>query len=293
MRRAFEVGINFIDTANVYGARRGRDVPRRGALGPPARLVRPRDEALLPDVDDATAACRRQQIAKQIDASLERLRTDHVDLYQCHRYDEQHAARGDDGGAHRGRARGQGALHRLQRVDAGADPGGARPRLASRRSSRASRSTRCSGEGPSEASSRSARRTGSRRSSGRRWRRACSPGKYRPGEPPPAGLARGEQRDGQLHGSLRRPRPVLEAVDRLRPIAEQAGLTMAQLALAWVLRRAERGVGDRRRDAAGAGRGQRRGVGHRARRRHACVQSTRRSATSSYASPGYGTREAS
>ena len=30
--------------------------------------------------------------------------------------------------------------------------------------------------------------------------------------------------------------PVLEAVERLRPIAEQAGLTMAQLALAWVLR---------------------------------------------------------
>ena len=30
--------------------------------------------------------------------------------------------------------------------------------------------------------------------------------------------------------------PVLEAVQRLRPVAEQAGLTIAQLALAWVLR---------------------------------------------------------
>ena len=30
----------------------------------------------------------REQILKQIDASLKRLRTDHVDLYQCHRYDE-------------------------------------------------------------------------------------------------------------------------------------------------------------------------------------------------------------
>src|SRR5205823_9513625 len=29
----------------------------------------------------------RQQVFKQIDASLQRLRTDHVDLYQCHRYD--------------------------------------------------------------------------------------------------------------------------------------------------------------------------------------------------------------
>jgi aryl-alcohol dehydrogenase-like predicted oxidoreductase len=33
--------------------------------------------------------------------------------------------------------------------------------------------------------------------------------------------------------------PVLEAVDRLRPVAEEAGLTMAELALAWVLRRPE------------------------------------------------------
>jgi aryl-alcohol dehydrogenase-like predicted oxidoreductase len=33
--------------------------------------------------------------------------------------------------------------------------------------------------------------------------------------------------------------PVIEAVDRLRPVAEQAGLSMAELALAWVLRRPE------------------------------------------------------
>jgi aryl-alcohol dehydrogenase-like predicted oxidoreductase len=31
-------------------------------------------------------------------------------------------------------------------------------------------------------------------------------------------------------------RPVLDAVDRLRPVAEEAGLSMAQLCLAWVLR---------------------------------------------------------
>src|SRR5215813_10824536 len=62
--RAFEAGINFIDTANVYG---------RGAA-----------ESFLGDV---LAGRSRAQIAKQIDASLKRLRVDHVDLYQCHRYD--------------------------------------------------------------------------------------------------------------------------------------------------------------------------------------------------------------
>ena len=39
----------------------------------------------------------RAQILKQIDASLPRLRVDYVDLYQCHRYDDDGAAGGDDG----------------------------------------------------------------------------------------------------------------------------------------------------------------------------------------------------
>ena len=63
----------------------------------------------------------RKQILKQIDASLKRLRIDHVDLYQCHRYDDSDAAGGDDGRADRGRGGRQGALHRLQRVAGGAD----------------------------------------------------------------------------------------------------------------------------------------------------------------------------
>ena len=67
-------------------------------------------------MSDTDRGLSAEQIHKQIDASLERLRTDYVDLYQCHRYDERDAAGGDDGGAQRGRARRQGALHRLQRV---------------------------------------------------------------------------------------------------------------------------------------------------------------------------------
>src|SRR5213592_1086564 len=83
---AFNQGINFIDTANVYG---------RGAaetfLGE-ALHGRPRDSYVLATkvyfpMSDTDRGLSHVQIAKQLDASLTRLRTDYVDLYQCHRYD--------------------------------------------------------------------------------------------------------------------------------------------------------------------------------------------------------------
>jgi aryl-alcohol dehydrogenase-like predicted oxidoreductase len=86
--RAFELGINFIDTANAYG---------RGAaetfLGE-ALAERSRDSYVLATkvffpMSDSDRGLSRAQILKQIDASLTRLRVDHVDLYQCHRYDAE------------------------------------------------------------------------------------------------------------------------------------------------------------------------------------------------------------
>src|SRR3954468_9265600 len=85
--RAFELGINFIDTANVYG---------RGAaesfLGE-ALAARPRESYILATklffpMSDSDRGLSAAQVEKQLDASLQRLRTDHVDLYQCHRYDD-------------------------------------------------------------------------------------------------------------------------------------------------------------------------------------------------------------
>jgi aryl-alcohol dehydrogenase-like predicted oxidoreductase len=84
--RAFDIGINFIDTANIYGrgaaesflgkALHGRD---RSSYILATKLFFPMTER-----DRGLSAA---QIYKQIDASLSRLRTDYVDLYQCHRYD--------------------------------------------------------------------------------------------------------------------------------------------------------------------------------------------------------------
>src|SRR5204863_6296299 len=87
VRRAFDVGINFFDTANVYG---------RGAaesfLGETLQGVDRSSYVLATKVffpmsrkDRGLSAA---QIKKQSEDSLKRLRTDYVDLYQCHRYDE-------------------------------------------------------------------------------------------------------------------------------------------------------------------------------------------------------------
>ena len=60
-------------------------------------------------------------------------------------------------------------------------------------------------------------------------------GKYEPGSPPPEDSRAASESMGQMMGRWRDD-DVLEAVQKLKPIAEGAGLSMAQLALAWVLR---------------------------------------------------------
>src|SRR6059036_3234719 len=84
-RAAFDVGINFFDTANAYG-----DGAAEEAWGE-ILSERPRDSYVLAtkvffSIHGETGLSA-EQIHKQIDASLKRLRTDHVDLYQCHRFD--------------------------------------------------------------------------------------------------------------------------------------------------------------------------------------------------------------
>src|SRR4051794_31239883 len=85
---AFDAGINFFDTANVYG--RGAAESAWGEI----LSGRPRDEYVLAtkvwgqmsdDPDDRGLSAAH--IANEIDASLKRLRTDYVDLYQAHRFD--------------------------------------------------------------------------------------------------------------------------------------------------------------------------------------------------------------
>src|SRR5690606_1003157 len=60
-------------------------------------------------------------------------------------------------------------------------------------------------------------------------------GKYQPGQPPPQGSRATDDKSGAAFISRLMTDEVLGTVQKLRPLAEQAGLTMAQLAIAWVL----------------------------------------------------------
>jgi aryl-alcohol dehydrogenase-like predicted oxidoreductase len=87
--RAWERGVNFIDTANVYARGAAEEM-----LGPILAEL-DRDKLVLatkvyfPMNEDVNGrGLSRKHIRAQIEASLRRLRVDYVDLYQCHRFDE-------------------------------------------------------------------------------------------------------------------------------------------------------------------------------------------------------------
>ncbi|MDX2415834.1 MAG: aldo/keto reductase family protein [Xanthomonadales bacterium] len=84
---AFDCGINFIDTANIYGKGAAESFLGDSLQG------HPRDSYILATklffpMTDTDQGLSAEQIHKQLNDSLRRLRTDYIDLYQCHRYDE-------------------------------------------------------------------------------------------------------------------------------------------------------------------------------------------------------------
>ena len=187
-------------------------------------------------MSDSDRGLSAVQIHKQIDASLERLQTDYVDLYQCHRYD-QHTPLQETLDAltevvQAGKARHIGFSEwPAEKIDESLALSGVERWVSSQpqysmlwRGPEAEVIPLCRQEGISQIV----------------WSplaQGVLTGKYLPGEPPPADSRAASDSMGGFIDRLIEPR-VLEAVQRLRPIAEQAGLAMPQLALAWVLREA-------------------------------------------------------
>ena len=236
LEESFEQGINFIDTANVYG---------RGAaetfLGE-ALQGRPRDSYVLATkvyfpMSETDHGLSRAQIEKQIDDSLRRLRTDYVDLYQCHRYDWDTPL--------------EETMEAMTRV---VDSGKARyigfSEWPADKISEALELSKSRGF---------AKFVSSQPQYSLVWREpeqevipisadngisqiVWSPlgqgvltGKYDPDRPPPAGTRATSEEMGGFIKRLMQPE-LLRAVQQLKPIAEEAGLTLPQFALAWILR---------------------------------------------------------
>jgi 1-deoxyxylulose-5-phosphate synthase len=233
VRAAFDAGINFIDTANVYG--RGAAETLLGeVLAEHERSSYVLATKVYFPMSDSDRGLSAAQIHKQIDASLERLRTDYVDLYQCHRYDSETPLEETMGAltevVQAGKARHIGFSEwPVEQIEASlAFPGMARwvssqPQYSMLwRSPEAEVIPLCEREQISQIV----------------WSplgQGVLTGKYLPGEPPPADSRAASDSMSGFIDRLIAP-PVLEAVQRLRPIAEGEGISMAQLALAWVLR---------------------------------------------------------
>jgi aryl-alcohol dehydrogenase-like predicted oxidoreductase len=233
VRAAFDAGINFIDTANAYGKGAAETL-----LGEVLASYE-RSEYVLAtkvyfEMSPTDRGLSAAQIHKQIDASLKRLKTDYVDLYQCHRYDEDTPLEETMAAltevVQAGKARQVGFSEwPVEEIEASlALPGMARwvssqPQYSMLwRAPEAEVIPLCEREGISQIV----------------WSplaQGVLTGKYRPGEPPPQDSRAASESMNTFIDRLTEPR-VLEAVERLRPVAEQAEVTMAQLALAWVLR---------------------------------------------------------
>lgn len=237
VNRAFDLGINFFDTANVYG---------RGAaesfLG---KALRGRDRSsyilatkLFFSMSDTDRGLSAAQVYKQIDASLSRLRTDYVELYQCHRYDPltpiEETMEALTAVVRQGKARYLGFSEwNADQIRAAL----AVPNVEKFVSSQPQYSMiwrvpdkevfpLCAANGISQIV----------------WSplaQGVLTGKYLPGKPLPANSRGASSEMNTFFDDDLKSDRTLSAVQELRPIAEGLGLTMAQLALAWVLRRPE------------------------------------------------------
>jgi len=243
---ALDKGITLFDTANQYGAGEAERVLGEGLRTAPQS----RDKYLIatkvfnPVGDESGKGLSAGQIAHQLDRSLERLGIDYIDLYQCHRYDKEtpldETLEALDRAVKSGKVRSIGLSEwPVDKINAAAE------------------SARAHGWTPM---------TSSQPQYSMLWRKpeaavfaACvnhglgnivySPlaqgvltGKYKPGQPPPEGSRAANPEMNitmETNGRHFRSDFLLAAVAKLKPIADDLGLTMTQLALAWVLRRPE------------------------------------------------------
>lgn len=233
IHQAFDLGINFIDTANVYGRGAAESLLGEALQGIDRASYVLATKVYFPmsDTDQGLSAA---QIRKQMDASLQRLRTDYVDLYQCHRYDantpleETMAALTEV--VQQGKARYIGFSEwNPAQIQAALDLPNVIPFVSSQpqysmlwRKPEAEVFPLCAAHGIGQIV----------------WSplaQGVLTGKYKPGQAPPQESRASNDKMNGFMEDLMSDR-ILTAVQKLQPIAQQLNLSMAQLALAWILR---------------------------------------------------------
>ena len=236
VRTALDLGITTFDTADVYATFKAEEVLGKALKGQRREGLEIFTKVFWPvGPGPNDRGLSRKHIMESIDGSLRRLQTDYVDLYQAHRFDRTtpleetmeafadivRAGKALYIGVSEWRAEQIRAAHALARE--------LRIPLISNqpqysmlwRVIEAEVIPTCDELGMGQL--------------------VFSPlgqgvltGKYLPGQPPPAG-SRATDPSGSKMIARMLSDETLAAVQRLRPLAEQAGLTMAQLAVAWVL----------------------------------------------------------
>jgi aryl-alcohol dehydrogenase-like predicted oxidoreductase len=235
--RAYERGVTFFDTANVYARGRAEEVVGRAIRDYPRDAIVLATKVYFPmGTGPNDRGLSRKHVRAQIDASLRRLQVEYVDLYQCHRYDvhtplEETVQAMDDlvragkilyWGVSEWNADQIAAAVNLARARGWAEPVSNQPQYSAlwrRVETRVFPACREYGLGNVVWSPLAM---------------GILSGKYTDAAHPPQGSRAAGRAREMMEDYF--TQPVLDAVQRLQPLAQRAGCSLAQLALAWCLR---------------------------------------------------------
>ena len=242
IRKAYELGVNFFDTADAYNEGQAEIVVgkclaefRRSSVVLASKVWAPMGEG--PNDKGLSA----KHVIEQCQESLKRLNTDYLDLYQCHRPDAdaplEETVRAMEDLARQGKILYWGTSEwpawRIAQANAIADKSRCRPAVSNQprysllyRQPEAELFQYCRPNGIGNV--------------------VFSPlahgvltGKYTPGQPPPAGTRAADEKQNAVMKSMYWSEKCLTQAQQFKGIAEQMGVKPSQLALAWVLRRPE------------------------------------------------------
>ncbi|MFG3602058.1 aldo/keto reductase family protein [Micromonospora chersina] len=237
VRAALDTGITTFDTADVYAGTKAEEVLGRALKGERREGLEIFTKVYWPTGPGRNdRGLSRKHIMESINGSLRRLQTDYVDLYQAHRYDystpleETMEAFADV--VHSGKAHyiGVSEWKASQIRQAHALARELRIPLVSNQPQYSMLWRVIEAEViPTSEELGVGQIVWSPMAQG------VLSGKYLPGQPPPAGSRATDEKSGANFIARFMTDDVLTRVQRLKPLAEQAGLSMAQLAVAWVL----------------------------------------------------------